>query len=76
MKELLSAAVQIILGLVSAVALIVGAAAFISFPAMIVVGILHGYHPDVPAIGLWNTWAWLTLVGIVGSRFNRSSSAS
>lgn len=59
-----------LLSVVAIVALVIGAAALAAFPAMLIIGILHGYNPEVPAIGLWNTWAWLALVGIVGSRFN------
>lgn len=40
-----------------------------TFPVMLVIGMLHDYHPQVPAIGFWNTWAWLFIVSVVGDRF-------
>jgi hypothetical protein len=59
--------------------LLIGVMIVLLFPAwiaMILIGILHGYHNEIPAIGFWQTLVWLWLIAIIGAAFRGISNTT
>lgn len=60
-------------GFAMVVALWIGYSMILSYPAMLLFGIIHGFLPIIPAFGFGQTLAIVMLCGILFGKFSATS---